>query len=214
MKKILASLIIGTLFLLSCSPKISENAIKTAIAETEQAKPTETTIPTSTKEPTATVEPVLTRSDIVDGLLNVIYMQSGYEPGQIRFSPPGMFDRIDYPKEDDAYDMRITKNNNVEGGVTLLLYADPDKGLEAYEAIKIGNFGEDTTKYVEEIDQEQLLRVTSMNISLFSINNYLVNYCGRINILYSLDKYDPDATYTYLAYIISIVDDHFCPEKK
>ncbi len=51
-------LLVTTVLLVACSP--SENAVQTAIALTEEAKPTETPLPTNTPEPTATFTAVPT----------------------------------------------------------------------------------------------------------------------------------------------------------
>jgi hypothetical protein len=188
---------------------------KTNTVSSKEPKPSATPLPTATQEPTITPTPktLLTTEDIVNGLRYDAFLPSGYEPGQVRFTVPDYFEKWDYPQPDDEYELQITKNNDYEGRVVLFLYSDKIKGLEAYEVVKSGYF--DTEDFDEASSDDGLLHVAlDYYPSPLTGRITIANYCGRINILLELTESDDTALNTYLAYLISIVDDYYCPEEK
>jgi hypothetical protein len=137
-------LLILALLLASCSTAPSENAVQTAIAQTQIAQPTETPTPlppTPTTIPTATVIPL---KDI--NLSYVMFLPgdlpSGYEPSQIKSGVPG-------EGVINIFVQEIAYKGERGGRVSVSIYDTPEQASSAYQQV-ISNQKNDSTGFKQE----------------------------------------------------------------
>lgn len=138
MKRFIA-IVLFVSILAACSPKVSENAVQTAIANTQAAQPTHTNTPLPSPTPTSTPVP-LTWETLSTLMILPGDLPSGYSAGQVRDKLALMFH--DVPKTNIAVEQELAKGGEQMGGISVLIYdqkADVDtafqiitKGMSSY----------------------------------------------------------------------------------
>jgi hypothetical protein len=130
-------LVLIIILLASCSSSPSGNAIQTAIAQTQIARPTTTVVPSPTS--TSTPEPIsistsipLSEIDLESILILPGDLPPGMSGGQLASTLPSAYSP---PKPDSFINQPLVHNGNLAGGVIVLLFINENNAKLAYNSL-------------------------------------------------------------------------------
>ena len=171
--------------------------------------PTETNTPTPENTATETIVPTetkipLNKLDLGSIFTDTSVLPTGYEYGQISYTVPGAFK--EELKGINQVDVRISKQGEVSGGTTIMLYEDPDDANTTFEHLLKG-MGEGV--FVEEGENYRYAATTNY-IGLEYTTAAFVQ-C-ETTVVYTLitEIRNKDSVTTYMAYILRTLKPFVC----
>lgn len=223
MKKLLViSLLVG--LLCACSPTTEQ--IQKAIEQTQSAIPistnTKSPTPTSTISPTHTSTAIPTSTStltptsvqLAELFLDEILIQdgdlpAGYSGGQIRYVAPEMFNEL--PLAEYTIYQQFAKSSDVSGGVTVFVYALPQKNEEAY--VKTLEGLGDSARIVEGIGEKGAIYYISMTVlgNKVEFGDIVFTRCNAVVHIRMTDISDELSLSSYATRLDSRLIESLCP---